>query len=145
MIEKAIYNILSNASSLSGVNVSYGISNINETQTSTFTDYIVFYRNSTDPNSTKPFAGNSTGRSQLDTAQIQVNVFSSTALGSANLAEKVKGSLDRKASGTYGGIKVQEINFTNMVSMFEFNESYSAKGIYQISLYYDCRFEPVYQ
>ena len=42
MIEKAIYNILSNASSLSGVNVSYGISNINETQTSTFTDYIVF-------------------------------------------------------------------------------------------------------
>ena len=138
MIEKAIYTLLNSGGT--GAQVSYGTLSVDDSgSANTFTDYIVFFRNSTDPHDTK------SGRSTLDTAQIQVNCFSRTALGSANLAEKVRNLLDRKVAGTYGTVKVQSINFTNMVSMFEFNESYSAKGVFQMSLFYDCRFEPVYQ
>ena len=42
------------------------------------------------------------------------------------------------------GIVVQSIQFNNQVTMFEFNDTYNTKGLYQISQYYSCRVEPQY-
>lgn len=140
MIEKAIYNILSTAANMTGINISFGIiPPITQTTGSNIPkSYVVFYRNTTTPHDTK------TGRSTLDTAVIQINCFDVSAESVADLAEKVRGNLDR-VSGTFNGIKVQSIQFTNEVSLFEFNESYNTKGLFQYSLYFDCRVEPVYQ
>lgn len=134
MIEKAIYNFLSTYAGLSGIIISFGI----EDYVSENKEYIVFYRNTTIPYDTK------SGRSTLDEAQVQVNCFSKSALGAANLAENVRGALDRK-SGIANGVTVQSIQFINQVSLFEFNETYNNKGLYQISQFYQCRVEPQYQ
>lgn len=143
MIEKAIYNILSSDSDLGdlGANIRFGIDPQipDGTASPAVSNYIVFYRNTTIPYDTK------SGRSTLDEAQIQINMFSKTALGAANLAECIRGVLDRVASGTYATIVVQSISFQNQTSLFEFNESYNNKGLYQMTQFYQCRFEPQYQ
>jgi len=140
MIEKAIYKILNAYSGLAAANIRFGIEpQISDgTSTPAQKDYIVFYRNSSIPYDTK------TGRSTLDEAQIQVNLFSVTADEVATLAEKVRGALDR-TSGTYATVVVQSIQFQNQVSLFEFNETYNTKGLYQMTQFYSCRFEPQYQ
>tara|TARA_R110000751_G_scaffold119032_2_gene219508 strand:- start:1136 stop:1591 length:456 start_codon:yes stop_codon:yes gene_type:complete len=151
MIEKAINKILSTSASLSQVNVSFGVDPQipNATANPLVKDYIVFYRNTTIPYDTK--TGNASGTidlksglSTLDEAQIQVNLFSLTALGVANLAEKVRGVLDR-TSGLYSTVQVQSIQFQNQVSLFEFNDTYNTKGLYQMTQFYQCRVEPQYQ
>jgi len=133
MVEKAIKNILDNTSGLNTVDKYFAI--LPEKRSS---KYLVYYRNSTEPNDTK------TGRSTLDEAVIQINIFCETALECANIAEKVRGALDRY-SGTANEIKVQSIQFTNELNMFEFNEIYNSAGNYQITQFYQIRVEPVYQ
>ena len=133
MIEKAIYKILSDVVQLGGVNVYFGTI----PQVTNLEKYIVFYRNGTTPYDSK------SGRSTLDAADIQCNVFASDADSCATLSEYVRGALDR-VSGTFNGIVVQSIQFNNQVTMFEFNDTYNTKGLYQISQYYSCRVEPKY-
>ncbi len=136
MIEKAINNILSNDAQLNaiGVSVFFGIVN-NKVDNN---NWIVFYRNSTEPFDTK------TGRSTLDQATIQVNIFSNSANTCANMAEISRDALDRK-SGIFNSVNVQSIQFVNQVSLFEFSETYNKKGEYQISQFYNCRTTPNYQ
>ena len=140
-IETGIYKILSTAASLSGVSISFGIAPPINSTTSTPNpqDYIVFYRNTTTPNDTK--TGNAigtvnllSGKSTLDVCTIQINCFSVRSTSSSTLANNVRNALDR-VSGTFSGVVIQSIQFTNEVSMFEFNESYNTKGLYQYTLY----------
>jgi hypothetical protein len=140
MIEKAIYDILSSVAALSGVNIAFGIEPGLKDGGIMANDanYIVYYRNTTEPFDTK------TGRSTLDEATIQVNIFSHNSLKCADLSEIVRGNLDRK-SGTFNSVKVQSSQFINQVSLFEFNETYNQKGLYQMTQFYQFRVEPKYQ
>ena len=140
MIEKAIYTIIRTDAGIVALDpyINFGVEPGQTTGTTgTHKDYIVFYRNTTTPYDTK------SGRSTLDEAQIQVNIFSKSADASATLAETTRGVLDRY-SGTSAGIKVQSIQYTNQISLFEFNETYNTKGLFQITQFYQCRFEPSY-
>ena len=138
MIEKAINHILVNdAIMIAGFGggtpeVYFGISpEVNASK------YIVFFTNATEPFDTK------SGRSTLDRATVQLNIYSTSASECANIAERTRSVLDR-ISGTYGGVVVQSVQFTNQSSMFEFDVEYNEKGVYQISQFYNCRFEPQY-
>ena len=133
MIEKAIYNILSTTASLSTTQINFGVL----PDMKAGGDFVVFYRNNTEPNDTK------TGRSTLDDAVMQCNIYSQDAERVSDLAERVRGALDR-ASGTFNGIVVQSIQFTNQASLFDFNDSYNPKGVYQMNQTYSCRTEPQY-
>tara|TARA_R110000803_G_scaffold48061_2_gene99898 strand:- start:2765 stop:3202 length:438 start_codon:yes stop_codon:yes gene_type:complete len=144
MIEKAIYNILSTNAQLSTTQISFG----NLPNMTSGGDFIVFYRINTEANDTK--TGNAigtinlkSGLSTLDTASIQCNIYSPSAERVAILAETVRGALDR-TSGTFNGVVVQSIQFTNEASLFDFNDSYNPKGIYQMNQSYSCRTEPQY-
>ena len=145
MIEKAIISRASGEARFGNVDFTFGINNANQSiDGPTGRDYIVFYRLNTVPNSTKGFPGNTTGKSFLDTADVQFNCYSRTALGSANLAEYVRAVYDR-LSGSFGGIEVQSMDLINMETLFEFNETVNTKGFYQVSLVFSCRFKPQYQ
>tara|TARA_R110002051_G_scaffold103198_1_gene174954 strand:- start:17734 stop:18162 length:429 start_codon:yes stop_codon:yes gene_type:complete len=141
MIEKGIYDILryNAALLLLAPNISFGVEpgNMVAPSQTQIKNYIVFYRSATIPYDTK------SGRSTLDDAQIQINLFSKSATELSDLAETVRGALDR-TSGTFGGCVIQSIQYTNQVSLFEFNETYNTKGLYQMTQYYQCRFEPSY-
>tara|TARA_R110000787_G_scaffold100060_3_gene204892 strand:+ start:3364 stop:3768 length:405 start_codon:yes stop_codon:yes gene_type:complete len=133
MIEKAIYNILSGVAVLATTQINFGtLPNMK-----TGGDFIVFYRINTEPYDTK------SGRSTLDDASIQCNIYSESAEQVAILAETVRGALDR-TSGTFGGVVVQSIQFNNQASLFDFNDSYNPKGVYQMNQSYSCRTEPQY-
>ena len=133
MVEKAILNILTTVNELSAVEKHFAVIPEKNTQ-----DFLVYYRTVTEPNDTK------TGRSTLDEVTIQINIFSYQALRCANYAEAVRGNLDRR-SGTFEGIFVQSIQFQNEMNMFEFNEVYNPKGLYQITQFYKIRTKPNYQ
>tara|TARA_R110000824_G_scaffold119224_3_gene273209 strand:+ start:2141 stop:2569 length:429 start_codon:yes stop_codon:yes gene_type:complete len=141
MIEKAIYNILSNTVGLAGVQIYFGtipqVNGQSNSSSGNSNPYIVFYRNGTTPYDSK------SGRSTLDDADMQCNIFANSADTVATYAETVRGALDR-TSGTFNGIVVQSIQFTNEATMFEFNDTYNTKGLFQISQYYSCRVQPVY-
>ena len=69
MVEKAIYRIVSSYLGFANVQVSFGT-----LPNKTFDgDYIVFYRNSTEPYGTK------SGRSTLDAVSLQFNIYSHVA------------------------------------------------------------------
>ena len=74
---------------------------------------------------------------------MQCNIYSNNAETVATLAERVRGALDR-TSGTFGGVVVQSIQFENQASLFDFNDSYNTKGVYQMNQSYSCRTEPTY-
>jgi|TARA_R110002050_G_scaffold90883_6_gene191153 hypothetical protein len=133
MIEKAIYNILSNVAALATTQIKFGTL----PDMKSGGDFIVFYRINTTPYDTK------TGRSTLDSAGMQCNIYSNNAETVATLAERVRGALDR-TSGTFGGVVVQSIQFENQASLFDFNDSYNTKGVYQMNQSYSCRTEPTY-
>ena len=133
MVEKAIYNILSTVAALSTVQINFGtLPNM-----SAGGSYIVFFRNGTTPYDTK------SGRSTLDDVSMQCNIYSPSALECANISERVRGTLDRK-TGTFAGVIVQSIQFTNQINMFDFNDGFNEKGVYQMAQYYSCRTDPQY-
>jgi|9_EtaG_2_1085328.scaffolds.fasta_scaffold00083_17 hypothetical protein len=138
-IEKGVYNLLSTYVALNTATIRFGA--VNQTDSVLMNGeipYIVFYRTGTNAEDTK------SGRSSLDVADITVNIFYSNASGCNELAEKVRGALDRR-SGTFNGCVIQSIQYTSQSNLFEFNETYNNKGVYQISQNYSCRFEPNYQ
>jgi len=137
-IEKGIYNILSTSAALATKNTRISFGALNQASNINNYPYIIFYRTGTDANDTK------SGRSSLDVGDITLNIFSSVAEDVNDIAEMVRGMLDRKA-GTFGGCIIQSIQFTSQSNLFEFNETYNQKGVYQISQNYSCRFEPSYQ
>tara|TARA_R110000824_G_scaffold3916_3_gene18711 strand:+ start:5235 stop:5687 length:453 start_codon:yes stop_codon:yes gene_type:complete len=149
MIEKAIYNILKNDTNLMNLRIYFGtLPQVSTNDNGNDEPYIVFFRNGTIPNDSKTgnaigVINNKSGRSTLDEATIQCNIFARDAEQVSTFSQQVRDALDR-VSGTFNGVVVQSIQFTNEITMFEFNDTYNTKGLYQISQYYSCRVEPVY-
>lgn len=143
MVEKAIFEILSNDNTLVGLNVKtfFGV----YPEILLQKNYIVFNRMGTEPYDTKTgyAVGNITlksGKSTLDKVNININMFASDTEALVTMSKAVRNALDR-TSGVFNGIKVQSIQYDGESNSFDFNDSYNKKGIYQDNQIYSCRVE----
>jgi len=104
IVGKAIYNILSNTTAVTDIvstKIYPEIAPQNETQ-----PYIVYSIVSNSPSDTKEDNGN------IDEAQIEVYCFNTKYSLAIDLGVAVRAALERK-NGTFGGVKIQSINYTN--------------------------------
>ena len=76
------------------------------------------------------------GVSTLDEDFVTVSAYSKTYSEAADLARKIRTALDRK-TGTYGGIKVQSIQYNGYNDLFDDNASND--GVYRKSLDFKIR------
>lgn len=104
IVGKAIYNILSTTSAVTdivGTKIYPEIAPQNESQ-----PYIVYSVVSNNPTDTKEENGN------VDEATIEVYCFNTKYSTAIDLGVAVRAALERK-NGTFGGVKIQSINYTN--------------------------------
>tara|TARA_R100001244_G_scaffold121245_1_gene90880 strand:+ start:7013 stop:7423 length:411 start_codon:yes stop_codon:yes gene_type:complete len=135
MIGKAIYNILTTDATVSAKIGLRCYPNINTERANSF-PYIVYTHAGEDPHDTK------NGVSTLNTALIDVSIYTNDMLVNEILAEEVRQALDRK-SGTYNTIVVQSVQYTNQSNQFEFDGTDDDDGLFLISQTYKIRYEPV--
>ena len=104
IIGKAIYNILSNDATVSGV---VGTNIFPELAPPNIdVPYLVYSVLSNSPSDVKEDSGS------IDIAQIEVYSFQNTYNNAIDLGVAVRDALDRK-SGTYNTVQVQSIQYTN--------------------------------
>jgi hypothetical protein len=125
IVGKAIYYLLTNATDVTDI-VSTRVYPEIAQQDATL-PYIVYAIANNEPTDTKPEP------SKLDTAQIEVNIYSDSYRQAIDLAVAVRATLDR-VKGTYSGVDVQSIQYLNEV--IDFDEPQRA---YNISADYDVR------
>lgn len=104
IVGKAIYNILSNVTAVTdivGTKIYPEIAPQNESQ-----PYIVYSVVSNSPTDTKEENGN------VDEATIEVYCFNTNYSTAIDLGVAVRAALERK-NGTFGGVAIQSINYTN--------------------------------
>lgn len=104
IVGKAIYNILSNVTAVTDIvstKIYPEIAPQNESQ-----PYIVYSVVSNSPTDTKEENGN------VDEATIEVYCFNTNYSTAIDLGVAVRAALERK-NGTYGGVQIQSINYTN--------------------------------
>ena len=104
IVGKAIYNILSNTSAVTDIvstKIYPEIAPQNESQ-----PYIVYSVVSNNPTDTKEDNGN------VDEASIEVYCFNTKYTTAIDLGVAVRAALERR-NGTFGGGKIQSINYTN--------------------------------
>jgi len=104
IVGKAIYNILTNVTAVTdivGTKIYPEIAPQNESQ-----PYIVYSVVSNSPTDTKEENGN------VDEATIEVYCFNTKYSTAIDLGVAVRAALERK-NGTFGGVKIQSINYTN--------------------------------
>ena len=155
MIEAVIQEILTQSPlpiALANTSVFMGVNPNDDGATNpTNQSWITHYRNSTMPHDTKTgenyTSNQNVGKSTLDTVSYQLNIYCYSATDLRSIATAVRGLLDRKSNfvGSDFDVQVQSIQFTNQVSLFEFEETYNTRGVFQINQYYDIRVVPKYQ
>ncbi len=104
IVGKAIYNILSNTTAVTDIvstKIYPEIAPQNESQ-----PYIVYSVVSNNPTDTKEDNGN------VDEASIEVYCFNTKYTTAIDLGVAVRAALERR-NGTFGGVKIQSINYTN--------------------------------
>ena len=104
IVGKAIYNILSNVTAVTDIvstKIYPEIAPQNESQ-----PYLVYSVVSNSPTDTKEENGN------VDEATIEVYCFNTNYSTAIDLGVAVRAALERK-NGTYGGVQIQSINYTN--------------------------------
>jgi hypothetical protein len=104
IVGKAIYNILSTTSAVTDIvstKIYPEIAPQNESQ-----PYIVYSVVSNNPTDTKEDNGN------VDQANIEVYCFNTKYTTAIDLGVAVRAALERR-NGTFGGVKIQSINYTN--------------------------------
>tara|TARA_R100001443_G_scaffold20907_1_gene33134 strand:+ start:7838 stop:8230 length:393 start_codon:yes stop_codon:yes gene_type:complete len=104
IVGKAIYNILTNVTAVTdivGTKIYPEIAPQNESQ-----PYIVYSVVSNSPTDTKEENGN------VDEASIEVYCFNTKYSTAIDLGVAVRAALERK-NGTFGGVEIQSINYTN--------------------------------
>ena len=104
IVGKAIYNILSNVTAVTDIvstKIYPEIAPQNESQPD-----IVYSVVSNSPTDTKEENGN------VDEATIEVYCFNTNYSTAIDLGVAVRAALERK-NGTYGGVQIQSINYTN--------------------------------
>ncbi len=124
-VGKAIYYLLTNATDVTDVVSTRIYPEI--AQQDADLPYIVYAIANNEPTDTKPEP------SKLDTAQVEVNIYSDSYRVVIDLAVAVRAALDR-VQGTYAGVNVQSIQYLNEV--IDFDEPQRA---YNINADYDVR------
>ena len=124
-VGKAIYYLLTNATDVTDVVSTRVYPEI--AQQDADLPYIVYAIANNEPTDTKPEP------SKLDTAQVEVNIYSQSYTECIDLAVAVRAALDR-VKGTYNGVNVQSIQYLNEV--IDFDEPQRA---YNINADYDVR------
>tara|TARA_R110000824_G_scaffold97167_4_gene232116 strand:+ start:650 stop:1039 length:390 start_codon:yes stop_codon:yes gene_type:complete len=104
IVGKAIYNILTNASAVTDI-VSTRIFPEIAPQNQNH-PYVVYSVVSNSPTDTKEENGN------VDEAAIEIYCFHTTYSTAIDLGVAVRAALERK-NGTFGGVEIQSINYTN--------------------------------
>ena len=117
---KAIYNILTNTSAVTSY-VSTRISPLKANNLAQF-PYVVYEQVSLVPTIDKD------GPSKLDIIRMQVNILHTDYDTLSNIADAIRLALERKTSGTYGGVNVQSIVFDNEGEMY--NDNVDLNGVY---------------
>jgi len=125
IVGKAIYYLLTNATDVTDVVSTRVYPEI--AQQDADLPYIVYAIANNEPTDTKPEP------SKLDTAQVEVNIYSQSYTEAIDLAVAVRAALDR-VKGTYSGVNVQSIQYLNEI--IDFDEPQRA---YNISADYDVR------
>ena len=124
-VGKAIYHLLTNATDVTDIVSTRIYPEI--AQQDADLPYIVYNVANNEPTDTKPEP------SKLDTAQVEVNIYSDSYRVVIDLAVAVRAALDR-VKGTYAGVNVQSIQYLNEI--IDFDEPQRA---YNISADYDVR------
>lgn len=117
---KALYNILTNNTAVTNY-VSTRIAPLKAYNLDTF-PYVVYEQVSLTPTIEKD------GASKLDIVRLQVNILHNDYDALSNVADAIRAALERKASGTYGGVNVNSIVFDNESEMY--NDNVDLNGIY---------------
>ena len=125
IVGKAIYHLLTNATDVTDIVSTRIYPEISQQDADL--PYIVYAIANNEPTDTKPEP------SKLDTAQVEVNIYSDSYTQAIDLAVAVRAALDR-VKGTYSGVDVQSIQYLNEI--IDFDEPQRA---YNISADYDVR------
>lgn len=125
IVGKAIYYLLTNATDVTDIVSTRIYPEI--AQQDADLPFIVYNVTNNEPTDTKRDV------SQLDTAQIEVNIYSESYTQCIDLAAAVRTALDR-IKGTYAGVDVQSIQYLNEI--IDFDEPQRA---YNINADYDVR------
>jgi len=87
--------------------------------------YIVYRVVNVTPSDTK------SGVSTLDEVDVEINIYSTILATVADLAQKVRADLDRVAHGTYNGVTLQGVQFTDEDSGYDyFSRRYECQQTY---------------
>jgi len=109
-VGKAIYYLLTNASDVTAI---VGTRIYPEVaQQNAALPYIVYNVSNNEPSDTKREP------SKLDTAEVEVNVFSEKYTQAIDMGVAVRAALDR-VKGTYSGVNVQSIQYINEIIDFD--------------------------
>jgi hypothetical protein len=125
IVGKAIYYLLTNATGVTDIVSTRVYPEV--AQQDAALPYIVYNVTNNEPTDTKPEP------SKLDTAQVEVNIYSDSYTEAIDLAVAVRAALDR-VKGTYNGVNVQSIQYLNEI--IDFDEPQRA---YNITADYDVR------
>ena len=125
IVGKAIYYLLTNATDVTDIVSTRIYPEV--AQQDADLPFIVYNVTNNEPTDTKPEP------SKLDTAQVEVNIYSDSYRQVIDLSVAVRAALDR-VKGTYSGVDVQSIQYLNEV--IDFDEPQRA---YNISADYDVR------
>ena len=125
IVGKAIYYLLTNATDVTDIVNTRVYPEV--AQQDAALPYIVYNVTNNEPTDTKPEP------SKLDTAQVEVNIYSDSYTEAIDLAVAVRAALDR-VKGTYNGVNVQSIQYLNEI--IDFDEPQRA---YNINADYDVR------
>jgi hypothetical protein len=111
-VGKAVYGILSSTSAVTDIVSTNIFPEIAEQETAT--PFIVYQLQGVAPEDTHD------GPSKLDEVRMEIICFSDSYNGAADLADKVRGALDR-VSGTYNGVNVESVQFNNVDIEIEYD------------------------
>ena len=111
-VGKAVYGILSSTSAVTDIVSTNIFPEIAEQETAT--PFIVYQLQGVSPEDTHD------GPSKLDEVRMEIICFSDSYNGAADLADKVRGALDR-VSGTYNGVNVESVQFNNVDIEIEYD------------------------
>lgn len=128
LVGKAIYDILTNDSTIEGLVADKVFPNV-AAQTTEF-PFIVYDVTSDDPEDTKD------GVSTLDANSIMVSGYADNYSRAADLAVAIRDALDR-TSGTYAGVVIQTIQYQGYNDVFD--DMSGSDGIYRKSLDFKVR------
>ena len=124
-VGKAIYYLLTNSTDIAAIVSTRVFPEI--AQQDALLPYVVYNVTNNEPSDTKAEP------SELDTANVEVNCFSTSYTESIDLAVAVRAALDR-VTGTYNSVNVQSIAYMNETLNFE-----EAQRAYLVSSDYDVR------